>query len=1194
VFGILLRFVRPASRVAAAFAVSALLAWSAPPDRVREVRQDQTVRLSGSVHPRVASSTDQGVLDPATRITGLRLVLKPSSAQQAALEQLLEEQRDPVSPNYRKWLTPEEYGDQFGVSANDLGTLSAWLALQGFTVEKTARASNWISFSGTAGDLGRAFGTEMHRYQSSGESHFANATEISVPEAFSDVADSVLGMNDFLPKPPARTKPRPEFNASNGNHYLAPDDLATIYDIAALYAAGFDGTGQKLAIIGQTDINLSDIRGFRSQFGLPANDPQLLLDGADPGVSAADETEADLDLEWSGAVARNATIIYVYSQNVFESLQYAIDQNVAPVISMSYGSCEAGSPSTYRTLAQQANSQGITWMNSSGDSGAAGCDYDAMIAVNGPSVTFPADIPEVTAVGGSEFNEANGQGWASKNSSTFASATGYLPEKAWNDSSNGGGIAASGGGASVTFRKPWWQSGAGVPNDNDRDVPDVALTASADHDGYLLYTNGNLTAVGGTSASSPVFAGLVSILNQYLVAKGVQSKAGLGNINPNLYSLAQGTTTIFHDITAGNNVVPCKTGTTGCTTGSFGYNAGPGYDLVTGLGSVDAFNLVSNWTSLPAATGTTMTLTSNPSSIAQSASTTITALVKAVSGTTAPTGSVTFTDGGTTLGSATLVNGSASITVKATSLSAGSNVLNANYAPTGSFASSSASVTVTVTVPLITTSTTLTVSPASITTSGSTQLTATVKAASGSTAPSGAVTFMAGTTNLGTANLTSGSASLSVNASALSVGTNAVTAVYAANSTFGGSTSKAVSVTVTAPPAATTTLVSANPTTIEQTGSTVLTATVKPASGNGLPSGTVNFSLGSTVLGLATLAPVGGVETATLTVKGSKLAVGSNTITATYSGATAFSGSSASLSVVVNAPLTATTTSVSASPASIASTASTQLTATVKAASGSTTPGGNVSFTVGSTTLGSATLAANGTASITVKGSSLGAGRNVITASYSGAAAFTASAGSVTVSVTAPSASVTLAITASPATIAQNASTQLTITAKTAGGSAVASGTATLTSGTTSLGSASIKAGSATLSLPGSSLAVGANTITAAYSGATATVQVTVTASNVALSAVKGTTEQPGFPVTLEVQEQSGVASTLTGLTINGTSFSSEIAAFFGTTKLAAHGTLTAQLLVQWSPMPSTLTFVVSGVDASGQQWSQTTAVATQ
>ena len=229
----------------------------------------------------------------------------------------------------------------------------------------------------------------------------------------------------------------------------------------------------------------------------------------------------------------------------------------------------------------------------------------------------------------------------------------YIPEKGWNDTSLGEGIWAGGGGASALFAKPWWQTGPGVPADRARDVPDVALSASGDHDGYLVYAGG-LMVVGGTSATSPSFAGIVSLINQYVVAKGSQSKPGLGNINPNLYSLAQSATGVFHDITTGDNIVPCTEGTPGCTTGTFGYKAGPGYDLVTGLGSVDAYNLTVKWASQPASTGTTMTLGASPSSLAASATTQLTAAVTPVTGSNPPAGSVAFAAGTVSLGSVAL------------------------------------------------------------------------------------------------------------------------------------------------------------------------------------------------------------------------------------------------------------------------------------------------------------------------------------------------------------------------------------------------------------------------------------------------------------------------------------------------------------------------------------------------------------
>ncbi len=214
-------------------------------------------------------------------------------------------------------------------------------------------------------------------------------------------------------------------------------------------------------------------------------------------MRSADQIEASLDIEWAGGIARNATILYVYSGNVLESLQYAVDQRLAPVVSMSYGTCENGAAPFYRALAQQANAEGITWINSSGDSGAAGCDDGGLLAIHGPATTFPADIPEVTAVGGTEFNEGNGIYWSSSNNTGLRSALSYIPEKAWNDTPLGYGIAAGGGGASALYGKPSWQTGPGVPNDGVRDVPDVSLAASGAHDGYVIFTKGGIAGCTG-------------------------------------------------------------------------------------------------------------------------------------------------------------------------------------------------------------------------------------------------------------------------------------------------------------------------------------------------------------------------------------------------------------------------------------------------------------------------------------------------------------------------------------------------------------------------------------------------------------------------------------------------------------------------------------------------------------------------
>jgi subtilase family serine protease len=1050
-----------------------------------------------------------------------------------------------------------------------------------------------------------------------GETHFANASAPSIPAAFAGVVGELRGLDDFRPKPPrAKVRTNPDFDSANGAHFLAPDDLATIYDIAPLFQAGYNGAGQTLAIAGQTAIAISDIRGFRTTFNLPASDPQLVLYGTDPGVSPDDQIEADLDLEWSGAVARNAKIVYVYSQNVFESVQYAIDQNIAPVISVSYGGCEAGSPASYRTIAQQANAQGITWMNAAGDSGAAGCDWGVKVATHGPSVVFPADIPEVTAVGGTEFNEGSSSVWSVQNGQNYGSALSYIPEEAWNDTVVGGRLAASGGGASALFAKPWWQAGPGVPADQARDVPDVALSASGYHDAYVIFASGGLMGVGGTSAATPSFAGMVTLINQYVVAKGSQSKPGLGNINPNLYGLAQNTTGVFHDITVGNNIVPCTTGTPGCTSGSFGYNAGPGYDMVTGLGSVDANNLATHWAAQSTLTGTTTTLSANPASIAQSATTQLTATVTPVIGTIPPTGSVAFGAGTASLGSVALTaSGSlakAVLTVKGSSLTPGSNTIEATYSATGNFSNSTGSAAVNMVAPVVGTATAVAASPASIAAAGTTVLTATVKAASGSGTPTGSVTFAAGNASLGTAALAgsgaTATAALTVKGSSLAAGNNSVVATYAGSSGFSASTSPAVTVNVAAPLVSTTLTVAASPGSIAQSASTVLTATVKAASGNSGPSGTVSFTAGDASLGTASLGISGTNASAALTVKGVSLATGNNVITATYSGNSSFAGSTATVTVNINSPLVGTTTAVTASPASIGQNAATQLTATVKPASGTATPTGSVAFALGTASLGTATLSASGTAAVTVNGSSLAAGSNTINASYTATGNFSGSTASVIVTVTPAPVTTTTTVTASPAAIAQSAATVITALVKAATGSAAPSGIVTFTSGKTTLGSATLTSSGATataaLTVKGSSLATGNNTITAIYGGSaslnSSTGSLTVgvsaaTASNVVVSVAPNSISQSpnGWAVTVRLQETAGVATRITGFTINGTSFTSEIPSFFGTSQLAVSGTLASSMQIQWKPLPATIVFAFTGVDASGRQWSQSLSVPT-
>jgi uncharacterized protein (TIGR03437 family) len=704
------------------FIVSALSLFAATgfaqQDRITSaVDPSHVAALTGNVRPMARAEFDEGPLDPSQRLSSITLVLKPSASQKANLSRLLADQQDPLSPNYHKWLTPDQYADRFGLSRGDIAKIVAWLRSEGLSVDDIARGRNWVVFSGAVALVQRALHTEIRHYRVAGELHFANATEPSVPAALLPLVIGIRGLDDFRPKPSAPVRPaapgnpspnlHPRFTDNNGNHTLAPDDLATIYDLTPIYQLGYDGTGMTLVIAGQTDVDLQDIQNFRNYVNLSNNLPTLMKvpSSVDPGTTG-DLGEADLDLEWSGAVARNATILYVYSTNVIDSVSYAVSQNLGQVISLSYSHCElqisASGASDLQALAQQANAQGITWIVSSGDSGAASCDLSFQspgVAQYGQNTSIFASIPEVTGVGGTEFNEAGGNYWSNFNTTSGASALGYIPEMAWNESSSNG-LASTGGGFSIFYNQPSWQKGPGVPSQNQRAVPDVSLSSAA-HDGYIGFTGGNQVTYSGTSASAPSFAGVVTLLNQYEVANAFQKTPGQGNLNPNLYRLAQSSPGVFHDITSGNNIVPCQVGTPGCTTGSYGYSAGPGYDPVTGLGSVDGNNLLAEWNNQ--LVSTTTTVTANPTSVTVNSSTQLTATVAAVGSSAVPTGTVAFNLGTTAIGSAPLVSSgttaTATITVYGSQLTGGTDTIRASYSGSSSFNGSSGTVNLSVSLP---------------------------------------------------------------------------------------------------------------------------------------------------------------------------------------------------------------------------------------------------------------------------------------------------------------------------------------------------------------------------------------------------------------------------------------------------------------------------------------------------------------
>lgn len=510
-----------------------------------------------------------------------------SADKQAALQRFVDEVQDPRSPNYQRWLTPEQFADRFAISKEEEARLVAWAEQAGFRVAYKSRSRTYLLLEGEV-----------------------NPTALKIPFSFARIERS---RRDDL-RPIAKTIDAKEANSGN-QRFLAPDDYATIFNYESALARGIDGRGKNIVVVGGSNVDMADLRAFRTRFNLNFPDPEFTLyaGSAEPGQTGDGfQLEANLDLQWVSAVARGAKVRFVYGTSPLNALIYAIDQNFAPLISVSFvNGCEAsytqGVLDAYRSLALQAVAQGITWINGSGDNGPSACDYQVgTIAEGGFSLAPFMSLPEVTVVGGTELNDLNGNYWAGSNTANGASALSYIPEVAWNQSRRGFSMSASGGGASIYYPKPIWQTGQGVPDSPFRLSPDVAFPAST-YIGYQIYNQGRFTVVGGTSAGTPAFTGMAAMLLQ---ATGLER---FGNMNRTLYPLAQANPPAFHDVVDGNNFIPCVTGSKDCPGTRLGFAAGLGYDMTTGLGSIDFERLLEAWPQqAPTKSLVTMSVTRNP------------------------------------------------------------------------------------------------------------------------------------------------------------------------------------------------------------------------------------------------------------------------------------------------------------------------------------------------------------------------------------------------------------------------------------------------------------------------------------------------------------------------------------------------------------------------------------------------------
>jgi hypothetical protein len=734
--------------------------------RVTQAVDDlQTARLAGNVHPLARAEFDQGALPDSQPLQRMLLLLQRSTDQETALRNLMDAQQTKNSGTYHAWLTPDSFGKQFGPSDSDVQAVTDWLTRQGFQISKVSTGRSVIEFNGTAGQVRKGFQTEIHRFVVNGEEHFANVSDPSVPQALMPVVAGVVALHNFRKASYLRNKGiyrrvagsnelKPLFTyGSPANFAMAPADFNTIYNIPA----GANGAGQTIAIVGRSNINAQDIIDFRNLFGLPQNFTQagnIIINGPDPGIlapfspgPATDESESDLDVEWAGAIAPNANILLVVSESTLTneaqvtdgadlSSLYIVDNNLAPILSDSFGSCEeelgtAGNQFS-NALWEQAAAQGITVAVAAGDNGSAGCDPTSAspdAAVLGLAVTGDASTPFNVAVGGTDFDFSTlpvtppNQYWgsATNNSPQQGSALQYIPETPWDDSTcaalypapcntvdpEGSDLFAGSGGPSnctVTnssgacttsgYAKPPWQT---LSPATTRSIPDVSFFASNGGNGvaYIVCEADNTSSgascslsspfsdfelVGGTSAATPAFAAVMALVNQ---STGQRQ----GNPNYVLYGLASNTTytsggcnssvggtpaagCVFHDVTKGtgfsgptaSNSVACVAGSPNCSnTGSTGFGilvsqnnpafpSATGYDMATGLGSINVANLLSSWSTVTrAATTTALTAPTggSPSGTAFSATVTVTPA--------GATGNVSLialaSDGVTTLGS---------------------------------------------------------------------------------------------------------------------------------------------------------------------------------------------------------------------------------------------------------------------------------------------------------------------------------------------------------------------------------------------------------------------------------------------------------------------------------------------------------------------------------------------------------------
>ena len=689
------------------FANSGMAQSLARPLITSHIDEESLVTLRGNTRLEATAANDRGRLEDSTRIEHMYLLLQRAPEREQALETMIAQLHDRNSVNFHKWLTPEQFGANYGVGDADIKTIQGWMEAHGFEVNTVYTNRMMMDFSGTAGQIRESFHTEMHRLLVNGETHIANMSDPRIPAALVPAVQGVVSLNDFRPRAMKKRVTRGSVKApgdtfsgcgfltslrdNTDNCYaLMPADVQTIYNINPLLSGGITGKGQTVVVIEDEDAySLGDWGVFRKSAGLsrafpfgtvtqthpaPPTGPNNCAD--QPDTNDGGDAEVAIDMEYASASAPNAAIQVAVCKDTgatfggliaLENLLNATGASTTgpAIVSISYGESESQNGATqnaaYNATYQQGASEGVSIFVSSGDEGPASSNANGADSTRGITVSGFTSTPYNISVGGTDFGDSqagtSSTYWNGTNTVNYGSAKSYVPEIPWNDSCaepliigflttyyspslvNGYGPSGTGvcntypfnttsvllttgsgsggpsncatgapttsgapasGGTCAGYAKPSWQSVVGNPSDGVRDIPDVSLMAANgvwNHFYLICNSNPNTAEVnagdsvpcsepvqdwpgfGGTSVSSPIWAGIQALVNQktgerwgnantvyYQIADTEYGVSGSSSCNSSLGN-AVGSSCVFYDVTQGSIYLPCAVSSSNTTTG---------------------------------------------------------------------------------------------------------------------------------------------------------------------------------------------------------------------------------------------------------------------------------------------------------------------------------------------------------------------------------------------------------------------------------------------------------------------------------------------------------------------------------------------------------------------------------------------------------------------------------------------------